>query len=122
MSSDNQMLSRSQPLEVTWPLKFVVVYKVAEVVAPLSPAVAVREYYYGRPGNAGSLPVGYTFMGWLVRPPAVGEQVRLLRVSRNGVVTPGVFTSTEVIEIPGAGVFHTRNSIYRYEEIAVEPT
>ncbi|RXK55887.1 hypothetical protein ESB00_08405 [Oleiharenicola lentus] len=103
-------------------MKFVVVYKVADVAAPLSPAVAARDYYYGRPGNAGSMPVEYTLMGWLVLPPAIGEQVRLLRVCRNGVMTPGVFTSTEVIKIPGEGEFHTRNSIYRYEEIAVEPT
>ena len=104
-------------LESTWSPKLVALYKAAEAVAPLAPAAAANEYLYGRTDNSGSLPVRYSLIGWLLRPPVVGKRVRILRCSRNGVVTPGLFTSTEVVKFPREGEFHTRNSVYLYEEI-----
>jgi hypothetical protein len=55
----------------------------------------------------------------MLRPPAIGERVRVLRVIRNGVFVPGDFTSTVVTVIPAEGEFHTGNSIYRWEVIGV---
>ncbi|HUC86598.1 MAG TPA: hypothetical protein VL970_15485 [Candidatus Acidoferrales bacterium] len=75
------------------------------------PAGNPDEYLLGE-ANVGSLPVAYRLTGILTASPALGACVRILRWSRNGVVIPGVFTSTEVTQI-GSGEFQTANSVYR---------
>ncbi len=108
-------------LEITWPLKFVLMRKVAPAVVPLHPAADPRDHSFGVASDAESLPSEYSVIGWLLRPPAVGQQVHVLRVARNGVVVPGCFVSTEVTAVPGEGEFHTLNSVYRWEEIGFLP-
>ena len=74
-------------------------------------------YPYGSISAAGqSLPVEYVLEGWLVREPAVGERVEVLRCVRNGVDCPGYFTSTVVTAVY-EGEFHTRNSVYLLVQI-----
>lgn len=63
-----------------------------------------------------SLAVGYRIQGWLVTPIVVGESVRILRVSRNGVLAPGIFCSSAVVTCDGAR-FSTVNSVYRWQII-----
>jgi hypothetical protein len=104
-------------LEITWPLKFVRVQKIAPAAVPQC-LFAGAHPYLNRVGQpAPSIRVGYSCIGWLLRPPSIGEPVRVLRIARNGVVSPGCFISTEVIDVPAENEFHTVNSIYRWEEI-----
>lgn len=63
--------------------------------------------------NNESLPVDYELEGVLLRPPAPGETMEILRTKRNGVPRPGIFQS-----IPIRAVFVvTQNSVYRLEEV-----
>ncbi len=64
------------------------------------------------PGHV--LPVDYTVEGLLAKPIEIGSPIVLLRMVRNGIVRPGIFTSTEVREIR----LVTRNSFYRIEAFA----
>ena len=105
-------------LEITWPLKFVRVRKVAQVSVPVNPAADPRTYPYGGISSSGSLPVEYWLIGWMLQPPVVGEPVRVLRVGRNGISMPGHFITSDVMEVPTAGEFHTMNSVYCWDEIA----
>jgi hypothetical protein len=70
------------------------------------------EYRPGDSSNTTSPPVDYQLIGILLGPPRVGDQVRLLRTSRNGVAVPGVFVSTTVAAIDN-DKFVTANSVYR---------
>lgn len=63
------------------------------------------------PGPGQTLPVGYEVVGLLLEPIAIGAPIVLLRLVRNGIVRPGLFTSSEVKEIR----LVTQNSIYRVE-------
>lgn len=105
-------------LEITWPPKFVRLHKMAESPNPVVPATAAADYPYGLCTYAGSLPVGYTVVGWLVQPPRVGEPVRILRFARDGMIILGLFASSEVLAIPREGEFTTLNSVYYWQEIA----
>ena len=104
--------------EVTWPFRFVRVRKIAQVRVPVNPAADPRTYPYGRHCSTDSLPVEYWLLGWMLLPPVVGEPVRVLRVARNGISMPGHFITTDVMEVPAAGEFHTMNSVYYWDEIA----
>ena len=74
------------------------------------------KYRLGDVSNNVSLPVDYRLTGILLAPPRVGENVRILRVSRNGVVVPGAFTSTTVVAVED-NMFTTRNSVYRMRQL-----
>jgi hypothetical protein len=76
-----------------------------------------ENYPYGRACASHSLPIDYCAEGWLLHAPKVGEPVRVLRVSRNGVVRPGILVTTVVTVISGARHFRTANSLYQWEEI-----
>lgn len=108
-------------VKIIWPLKFVLVRKVASVSVQVTPAADPCDHHYCVVSATGSLPSGYWFVGWLLRAPSVGQPVYVLRVARNGVVVPGCFASTEVVEVPSEREFHTMNSIYRWEEIGSTP-
>ena len=79
---------------------------------PGSPAT----YAYGAINSDVSVPIDYWLIGWLVLPPQVGEPLRILRIVRDGIIFPGHFVSTLVMEIYGHEI-HTMNSIYRLEEL-----
>jgi len=46
--------------------------------------------------NTTSLPVDYEIVGILLGPISVGESVRMMRLSRNGVRALGIYRSTLV--------------------------
>lgn len=58
-----------------------------------------------------TLPVGYEVIGTLLGPISIGAPILLLRFVSNGIVRPGLFTSSEVTEIR----LVTQNSVYRVE-------
>ncbi|HWA27540.1 MAG TPA: hypothetical protein VG734_17930 [Lacunisphaera sp.] len=95
--------------------------KVAPVSDPATPSGDPRTYGYGVLNLGVSLPVDFVIVGWLMNTPVVGEIVRVLRVTRNSTIMPGIFTTTEVTKIPRSGEFHTANSIYLWSEIAEAP-
>lgn len=72
------------------------------------------EYRLGAADNSTSLPVDYVLVGYLVARPQSGQPVKVLRISRNDVVTPGLFVSTVVQQLTNDG-FVTENSVYRLE-------
>lgn len=72
------------------------------------------EYHLGAADNSTSLPVDYVLVGYLLAPPHVGQQVKVLRVSRNGLPVLGIFTSTAVQQLTRDG-FVTENSVYRLQ-------
>ena len=65
---------------------------------------------------AQSLPLNYTFIGWLLAPPAAGECVYVLRISRNDVWVPGIFRSSPIANFNEEG-FSTLNSVYRWRRL-----
>lgn len=75
-------------------------------------AIPVWNAFAPDPGRA--LPVGYTVEGLLAKPLKIDSPIVLLRMVRNGIIRPGIFTSTEVREIR----IITRNSVYRIETLA----
>jgi len=75
-----------------------------------------NEYQSGDLSNTTSPPVDYTLTGILLVPPRIGFRVKVLRVIRNDVHVPGMFESTEVVELAHEG-FITRNSVYRLERL-----
>jgi hypothetical protein len=108
-------------LEIIWPLKFVLVCKVAQVSVSVNLAADGCKSACGAISGSGSLPSGYWLVGWLLRVPIIGQQVYVLRITRNGVVVPGCFVSTEVLAVPSEHEFHTVNSVYHWEEIGIVP-
>ena len=90
------------------------VSKVAEVATGL-PANPKGAHVDGQVQNQNfSLPLEYTIEGNLLRPMKVGEAVWVDRDTRNGVKTPGTFTTSTVTEVT-ATQFKTRNSVYNYK-------
>lgn len=69
-------------------------------------------YKLGELNSGVSLPVDYEIIGTIENPPVVGQSVRVRRTNRNGVITPGDYESTEVVELTDDG-FKTLNSVYR---------
>lgn len=104
-------------IQITLPLKLIRLQKLASVDVPISQLGAWEGYIPGSINPGVSLPVDYWIIGWLLRPPTVGEVVIVLRIIRNGVVFPGQLTTTPIMAVRG-DEFHTMNSIYRWEEIA----
>jgi hypothetical protein len=86
---------------------------------PVEPPGNWGEYQLGQPTNSTSLPVDYTLTGVLLVPPRIGGKVKVLRTARNGIEVPGVFESTEVVEIGEHG-FTTLNSVYSLTTISQE--
>ena len=86
---------------------------------PVSPPGNWGEYKLGQSTNTTSLPVNYTLTGLLLVPPRIGGKVKVLRTTRNGIEVPGVFESTEVVEI-GEDGFTTLNSDYLVKTISKE--
>lgn len=89
------------------------IQKRAEAAGGL-PSATNAEYV---PGSGGiknkSIPIDYWVIGELVNPITVGQSVRVLRESRNGVACPGVFQTSPIVEVTPT-TFKTQNSIYDY--------
>ena len=119
MMASQKAAQRPMNLQIEWPPRFVRLLKVAAVPNPSAPTMEASDYNYGAPNLEGSLPVNYTIDGWLLGLPQTGEPVRVLRVARGGVVLPGIYSSTKVVDVPGDGVFLTMNSVYHWREIGV---
>lgn len=77
---------------------------------PGVPTPAWEGYNLGQ-DNPDSLPLGYELTGVLLGTIEVGEPLRILRQTRNGVKCPGEFVSSPVTGIDGDKIW-TRNSIY----------
>jgi uncharacterized membrane protein YiaA len=69
------------------------------------------EYQVGITNPNVSLPNGYTLTGIMLELPAVGQRMRVIRDTRNGVEIAGIYESTPVTAIKGSLV-HTQNSVY----------
>lgn len=106
--------------EVIGQLKYVRIVKVAEAETPAHVAGDLNSYQLGLVNPGVSIPTSYSMCGWLLAQPSIGAGVVLLRCSRNGVLMPGIFMSTDVIAILGKREFHTINSKYVWDEIAAE--
>jgi len=63
-----------------------------------------------------SLFVDYEAIGVTESLPQVGKSFQMLRIERNGVSMPGLFSTSSVTKIEG-NTFETANSIYQWEEI-----
>ncbi len=97
--------------------QFIRLCKVAESAdASLVPA-ELATYQFGKANLTSSFPVSYWIEGWLIEPPRIGETVKVLRTSKNGVAIPGIFNSSQVTAIPSDDEFHTLNSIYRWHDV-----
>ena len=87
--------------------------KITKIGVPANAADAPASWEHFVPGQKGtngqSLPIDYELEGTLLAPILLGRQLEVSRNKRNGVVTDGHFSSTNVVEI----VVVTRNSIYR---------
>ena len=61
---------------------------------------------------------GYTLKGYLLQDITVGKGMVVDRISRNGVSTPGLFTSSvvESIDLNNMQIF-TANSVYKIEPV-----
>jgi hypothetical protein len=89
--------------------------KVQKVSSSATPMVEPGEWdawVMGSPDNAGSLPVGYSLHGVLLKPLRVGAPIHVLRVKRNGVTAVGEFTSTTVAALHLGHLAETVNSFY----------
>ena len=101
--------------------------RVADGLGAFRPSVSIAvernafeaKLQLGQPTNSTSLPVDYTLTGVLLVPPRIGGKVKVLRTTRNGIEVPGVFESTEVVEIGEHG-FTTFNSVYLLKTISKE--
>lgn len=83
-------------------------------------AASNDEYVPGTEGVEGkSIPVDYWLEGVLLAPITVGENVRVLRESRCGVVCPGMFITSPVTQITKGG-FTTQNSVYLFKDLTPE--
>lgn len=87
--------------------------------APIAPA-EWGNYQAGKHSPDHSLPNGYQLIGFLLENPKVGRQLKVLRVSRNGVKAPGIYMSSAVTGITGDQL-HTHNSVYRLRYIDASP-
>lgn len=65
------------------------------------------------------IPVDYSITGILEEDIAVGKRAEVIRESRNGVITPGIFETSVVDEIirGNSKIIHfvTENSVYKME-------
>lgn len=91
--------------------------KISALQNPVFPPGNWETYTIGRGNHGRSLPVDYEVTGILQASPAVGQCVRVLRISRNGVKRLGAFTSSEVVELTSDG-FKTINSVYRLVDLS----
>ena len=95
-------------------MKQIYIEKLAEVPGGL-PAIKMEEHIAGESqGNNYSVPVEYNLEGSLIYDIAVGKNVIVERIKRNGVEVRGLFTTSRVTEV-GASYFKTQNSVYSYK-------
>lgn len=67
------------------------------------------------PGS-GTLPENYWIVGYLTKPPVIGESWRVLRTIREGFVCNGIFTTSPVqaiVESSEGYLIETENSRYK---------
>ncbi len=100
-----------QRLRGTQDARLVELTKIAATPGALAQPGSWDTYLQGEE-NAASLPIDYTLVGLLIQPPTIGRCVEVLRLERNGVVSLGVFATTEVRYLTADG-FATLNSVYR---------
>lgn len=62
---------------------------------------------------------GYSLKGYLLQDVCVGNKLVVARVERNGVETPGIFTSSDIQEISG-NIVKTKNSCWKIEDLKNE--
>lgn len=95
---------------------FIRLTKMSPAESAGAPAGCTENYRPGELNPGWSLPVAYEVEGWLLHPPKVGDGVTVLRVSRNGVMCPGVLRTTPVVSV-GHREFTTANSTYVWSEL-----
>ena len=82
--------------------------------AALTPAW--EGYKPGQDNGDVSLPVDYTAEGYLAEDIKIGQCIVLNRTKRNGVITPGILTTSALQNLEGNRA-ETQNSVYIVEEI-----
>jgi hypothetical protein len=101
------IMKKNQKIEIT---------KLSPTVNPAAFTPPKEGYRYGQVNDNVSLPVDYTAIGVLEEDIEVGKSIKMLRESRNGVVTPGLFQTSPIVKITGNQV-STLNSIYLIKEL-----
>jgi hypothetical protein len=81
---------------------------------PEYPTPNKADYRPGQFNGNVSLPIDYTATGILLKDIEVGEPILMFRHIRNGIKTPGHFSSSRVSKIEG-NLLYTNNSIYKIE-------
>jgi hypothetical protein len=97
--------------------------KIGVVESPEVPTATKDGYICGEVQKTEISPfVGYTVTGTLNDTIQVGNGIKMLRDSRNGVECFGFFSTSAVKELKakdedGSFLFETKNSIYKFEEL-----
>jgi hypothetical protein len=90
--------------------------KLSPVENPLAPTPEFKDYKVGEDNGEVSLPVEYVAEGILEADIEVGKSVRMLRTKRNGVMTPGLFSTSPIQKIEGDKLY-TQNSVYVVKQL-----
>jgi len=101
---------------MNWVNKIVKVNKLKEADSPDFPAESAEDFNYGQCNEDVSVPVGYDLEGMLLREPLVGGCLFIERHKRNGIVSAGIFQTSEIKEIKGDSktlTVITANSVYK---------
>jgi hypothetical protein len=79
-------------------------------------SASMADYEFGQDNMGLSLPIDYYVEGYLKREIKVGQSVIVERISRNGIKSLGIFSTSEVTEVFEGG-FKTLNSVYKFDYI-----
>jgi hypothetical protein len=93
-------------------MKKVIIKKLQPAADAKYPTAGKTGYIPGQDNGPVSVPVEYEVEGIIDdEAPKIGECLSMLRYRRNGVVTPGYFTTSKITNVDG-NVFTTTNSVY----------
>lgn len=95
---------------------YLIIKKLSATSNPVAPTPAKEGFIPGADNGPVSLPVEYEIEGFLRAPMKVGEPLLVNRIKRNGVVIPGMFSTSPIVKINGHTV-ETANSIYQIGKI-----
>ena len=101
-------------------MKTVKITKLSSTDTPVCETPLMKDYSMGKDNGNVSLPTEYWLEGVLMQDIVVGTPISVYRTIRNGVETPGIFTSSNVMSITenvNILIVKTQNSIYQVEEI-----
>jgi len=101
-------------------MRYVQITKIAPVEGRGALTPTWDNYQFGAANPISSLPRDYTLTGFLLDLPSIGNRLRMLRDTRNGIAALGFFESTPITNIVG-GLIHSRNSVYLLAQSEITP-